>query len=293
MTYWLDTPPTEIEERLVHWRPAMAEYLSDPSISSGFLSTVMSDGLSTALHEHGQTRQGPTTEPALAKGAALHAWLTQDETTTVWAAVGCDSRSGGKWSQWLAWATARGVDVLLTQPGMLEIARAAASLERLDTPKKREIRSMFRDWRSWPEVSHRWVPQARDGEPVDGAVCRIRQDLVARSPRGLLVSVQVKTTGATGLPESSWWPFWRRWYKRSAAFYRAGMRDLAAGEPLKELYVVARLVEPYPWTWYDLAERFDELDRIWYDELVPEIRTIAECLARGERYGPEERGLEA
>jgi len=64
-----------------------------------------------------------------------------------------------------------------------------------------------------------------------------------------------------------------------------------AGEALKEIYVVARLAEPYPWTWFDLTDRADELDAIWYDELIPEIRTIAESLARGERYGLEERGL--
>jgi len=269
----------------------MAEYLADGSISSGFLASAMTKGLSHALHERHLLNGRPTTEPVLAKGAALHAWLTRDETVTVWAALGCKSRAGRKWHRWLDLARMRDVDVLLTQAGMNECERSSASLTRGDTPKKKEIIAMFRAWKSWPEISHRWVPTDRDGEPVEGAVCRIRQDLVARTPGGLWVSVQVKTTAATGITANSWWSFWHRWYRRNAAFYRAGIRHLMAGEALKEIYVVARLAEPYPWTWFDLTDRADELDAIWYDELIPEIRTIAESLARGERYGLEERGL--
>ena len=151
---------------------------------------------------------------------------------------------------------------------------------------------MFNDWESWPEVSYRWVPKDRDGAPIEGAVCRIRQDLVARAPSGAWVSLQLKTTTATGLPERSWWPFWRRWYKRKSAFYRAGMLDLFGDTAFKDIYVVARLVEPYPWSWYDLHDRADELDNLWYTELVPEIKSIAESLGLGEAYGPEERGIE-
>lgn len=281
----------DIPSRLTQWRPAMQEYLADASISSGFLGTTLSEGLSAALYEHVQPRAGPTTAPALAKGAALHAWLTDDTTTVVRAAVGCDVRMGARWTGWLEWARAAGVDVLLTQTGMLECIRAIGSLELLDTGAKREIYAMFRRWRSWPEVSHKWVPQDEDGKPVERAVCRLRQDLVARRPTGGWVSVQVKTTKATGLPEAAWWRFWRKAYRGSSAFYRAGMRNLFGDEPLKELFVVVRLEPPFPWAWYDLADRAEELDLLWYSEQIPEIRMISQQLGQGKRHGPEEEGV--
>lgn len=283
-----------IRARLTSWRPTMPEYLGDRSISSGYLGTSMWDGLSTAEWKRRQPLERPTTEPVLAKGAALHAWLTKDLTVAVEVAKRCKTRSGKDWEKDLERCKATGVDVLLLPQHMLEIVKANKSLADLDTPKKKEIHAMFHQWESCPEVSYRWVPKDRDGEPIEGAVCRLRQDLVAlspRLPRGLWVSLQLKTTAATGLPERAWWPYWRRYYKRKAAFYRHGMLDLFGETPFRDIYVVARLKEPYPWSWYDLADRSDELDEIWYNELVPEIKVIATQLGRGEAYGPEERGI--
>ena len=63
--------------------------------------------------------------------------LAQDDTVVIWAAPGCADRKGKAWRQWLAHATAEGVDVLLTQTGMFELISPASSMNLVWTPYSR------------------------------------------------------------------------------------------------------------------------------------------------------------
>lgn len=113
---------------------------------------------------------------------------------------------------------------------------------------------------------------------------------MARAPSGMWGAFQIKTTSQPLTP-GRWWPFWRRWYLRSSALYREGLRDLMAGEPFRQFLIVARLEAPYPWALFDLEERAEEIETAWRDDVTPELENITSALAAGRCYGPEEKGL--
>jgi len=284
------------ESRLVAWRPTMTEYHRHPSISSGFLSAAHSEygeGLSVALAERNdwlvRTAAGaePTTKENLAAGITLHAWLEGDKETRIRVAhPRIKARRGEKWKAELSWARAVGAAALLLSEHHTKLCRAWDSLvgrdPSVDTGAKVAIRAMLRRWSPrHPEVSHAW-------EPFEGCVCRIRQDLIAKAPSGVWYAISIKTT-ETPLTPGRWWPFWTRHYRRSEAFYRAGLRDLFGSTPFRQLLVVARLVPPWPWAIFDLEERAEELDNSWEQDVLPQLKVITEGLAVG--HGPEERGF--
>lgn len=85
-------------QRLTAWRPSMVDYLADQSISSGFLSRVVEEGLSSALDER-STPSWITTDSRMAKGSLLHAWLEggHDVGKIAIADAGVKVKRGKKW----------------------------------------------------------------------------------------------------------------------------------------------------------------------------------------------------
>lgn len=281
----------EVRQRIEHWRPSMKDYHADGSFSSGLLSAVMAEGQSTAWHRASQPFQELTDDPQLACGAALHAWLAKDHGTGVSRAdPKIKTRRGAAWDVARATAIFKGDSVLLK---FEDWATCRASWDSLlaepgfyDTPAKSEIRTVYKRWEGFPEVSHRWEPPE-----VPGCVCRIRQDVIAKPPSAdWWGAFSIKTTSKS-LTDSSWWPFWRRYYMYTEAFYRAGLKDLFKDVPFRQFLIIARLEPPYPWRIVDLSEKSDELDDLWYSELVPQLSDITERLARSDKHGPEEGGL--
>lgn len=284
----------EVEGHLRAWRPAMGLYHMDASISSGFLSAVIHDGLSTALHRRSRPFQELTEEPQLARGAALHAWLSKDSDTRVLRApIGLKVRRGERWDAERLKAIREGASVLLKAEDYDTCMCAWYSLTApltawgiYDTSAKAEIRAIYKRWGGVPEVSHRWQPPE-----VPGCWCRIRQDVVAQPPSAeWWGTFSIKTT-SKALTDSSWWPFWRRYYMKAEAFYRAGLKNLFGETPFRQFLILARLEPPYPWRIIDLADMAEELDDLWYSKLVPQLAEVTQALARGDRHGPEERGL--
>ena len=285
---------SDVLSRLRAWHPSMTDYHRHASISSGFLAAAHAEygeGLSVALAERRAWLNEPlrvTTTPRLAAGVALHAWLEDDPDTVIRIAPpAVKVRRGKKWTAALAAAEAAGASALLLAPHYLDLVRAWSSLidppEGADTGAKSSIRAMLRRWSPRvPEVSHRW-------SPFEGCTCRIRPDLVCQAPSSTWYGISIKTTEIPLTP-GRWWPFWTRHYRRSEAMYRAGLRDLFGDVPFRQLLVVARLVEPYPWAIFDLEERAAELDEAWETDVLPQLRIITEGLAVG--HGPEERGFE-
>lgn len=279
---------TAVEDPLARWRPSMAEYLADPSISSGFLGRVVDEGLSSALYERAQPR-AITTEPRMAKGNLLHAWLEGDHDVEKIAVASRDVkvRRGKSWLRELGKAIGRGASSILLAPERDGLANAFSSLmdpsEGWDTQAKREIRYILKHWTpNVAEVSHRW-------SPFEGCwPCRTREDIVTRSPSGVRTAIQIKTTET---PLARWWPYWRRYVRRSSAFYRASHKDLFEGDPFEHLLIVGRTVAPFQWGLFSLADYAEELDDLWAEDILPHLEDITETFARGETYGPEERGL--
>jgi hypothetical protein len=281
----------EIRQRLQHWRPTMKNYHAHESVSCGFLGGAMRQGLSTSWHRASQPFQDLTDDPQLARGAALHAWLSKDYGTGVSRAdPKIKTRRGAAWDVERVKAIAKGASVLLK---FEDWEKCFASWHSLlaepgfeDTPAKSEIRAIYKRWEGFPEVSHLWKPTE-----VPGCLCRIRQDIIAKPPGGdWWGAFSIKTT-TKSLTDSSWWPFWRRYYMRSEAFYRAGLNDLFWEVPFKQFLIIARLEPPYPWRIVDLSDWAEEMDDVWYSQLVPQLADITERLARGDHYGPEEGGL--
>lgn len=285
-----------IRDRLEQWHPAMREYLAYPALSSGFVARSLEEGLSAALEDRSRQDTGPTTAPRLARGAFLHAVLTGDETVVARVSPQhVKTRRGDDWTDALEEAAAANADLLLLDKDYDLISRAILSLFRADTPAKEEILGLMAGWSGateWEvtsEVSWLWRPLRACGETIDGAVCKLRQDAVAH--RGdHWVTAQVKTTelpiGGTS--------FDRRFlhaFAGGAAFYQAGQRELFGDQAFTQVYILAQLTAPYPWRIMRLDAWEDKLEEIWYNQFVPEIEAITESLARGERYGPEERGL--
>ena len=195
-------------------------------------------------------------------------------------------RRGEAWEWAKAQAITQGAHALLLEHEHQDLLAAYESLMREDTPAKREILAIFRRWTPrFPEVSHVWEPFVVD----ELGQCRIREDAVVQAPGGAWCAVQIKSTAA---PLATYMRrFWPRYVRRSSAFYRQGLLDLFGDTPFVQLLVVARLVPPYPWAIFSLAEHTETLDGIWTAELVPTLRDVTEALARGEQFGPEERGL--
>lgn len=301
-------------DRLRAWNPSMAEYHEDLSISSGLIAGYR-DGLSVALADQLRPRQ-VATSPPLVRGTLLHAMLSGDQTASVHVAPPTvTARRGARWLEALERARLARADALALASDVAACCCAWASLwmpfegyrrawldsapppmraavRRFcmapwpDSGARSQLRAMLSRWRVWPEVSHRWEP-----DEVPGAVCRIRQDIVAKAPSGAVVALSFKTT-TRPLGATSWWPFWSRTYRRSEAFYRAGLRDLLGEQAFHQVLAVVRLEAPFPWAIYSLEDRAAELDETWSAEVVPAIREITEALARGEMHGPEERGIE-
>lgn len=291
---------TDTLARLTAWRPSMTAYHEHQSISSGFLGKAHSrygEGLSAALHERQEWlaelaaaraagfQKIPATAPLLAKGAALHAWIEDDKAAIIRRAPPeVKVRRGKRWEAALRSALEDGADALLLTSELEELFYAWSSLILADTEAKREILAILRRWSPRvPEVSHLW-------SPFEGCWCRIREDLMARAPSGMWGAFQIKTTSQPLTP-GRWWPFWRRWYLRSSALYREGLRDLMAGEPFRQFLIVARLEAPYPWALFDLEDRAEEIETAWRDDVAPELENITSALAAGRCYGPEEKGL--
>lgn len=276
------------EDPLTRWRPSMADYLDDPAISSGFLGKVVDDGLSSALWDRAQP-QGITTDPRMAKGNLLHAWLEDGHDVHKIAVASPDVkvRRGNKWLRELRKAVARGAASIMLAPERDGLVNAFSSLmepaEGWDTRAKFEIRRILQHWTPIvAEVSHRWVP-------FEGCwPCRTREDIVARSPSGVWTAIQIKTTET---PLARWWPYSRRYLFRSFAFYRASHIDLFQGEPFEHLLIVGRTVAPFQWSLFSLADYAEELDDLWAGDILPRLEDITATFARGETYGPEERGL--
>lgn len=283
-----------IESRLLSWRPTMAEYHSDSSISSGFLRDAAQEGLSVALTARGNGYE-LSTDRRMGRGTLLHKWFTSDESARILIApADVRVRRGKRWDAAREEAAAASADAVVTVEDAEVCARSWLSLLAVppyrDTPAKSQIRAVLRNWSPrFCEVSHRWEP-----EEVPGCVCRIRQDWVGRAPSGCWGDVQLKTTEKS---LATWWRYWRRYVQRASAFYQRGMRDLV-GAPIRQFVVVARLPKdaqaegwPYPWAIFDLLPHADSLDALWNLEIVPGLRDIANALARGEAFGPEERGI--
>jgi hypothetical protein len=68
--------------------------------------------------------------------------------------------------------------------------------------------------------------------------------------------------------------------------------DLFQGEPFEHLLIVGRTVAPFQWALFSLADYAEELDDLWTEDILPRLKDITETFARGETYGPEERGLQ-
>lgn len=160
-----------------------------------------------------------------------------------------------------------------------------------DSEAKRTIRAILRRWSPrFPEVSHRWELSG-----VPGCRCRIREDLIPQAPSGAWATLQFKTT------EKPLTGFVSRDLLRSLAFYREGHRDLFGRERFRQLLVVVRFEPPYPWAIFDVSSWAEDLDAAWNETLfgytmkyglrVPGLAEITEILARGDRHGPEEKGL--
>lgn len=281
--------PAAVENPFTRWRPSMADYLADPAISSGFLGQVADEGLSSALYERAQP-QTITTDPRMAKGNLLHAWLEDGHDLHQIAVASPDVkvRRGNNWLRELGKAIGRGASSILLTPERDGLVNAFSSLmdpaEGWDTRAKFEIRCILKKWGpTLAEVSHRW-------SPFEGCwPCRTREDIVTRSPGGVRTAIQIKTTET---PLARWWPYWRRYVRRSSAFYRASHVDLFEGEPFKHLLIVGRTVAPFQWALFDLANYAEELDDLWAGDILPRLEDITETFARGETYGPEERGLQ-
>lgn len=301
-------------DRLRAWSPSMAEYHANPAISSGLIAGHR-EGLSVALADRVRPRT-VATAPPLVRGTILHAWISGDQTASVHVAPPTvTARRGAEWQRALERAQLGRADALALASDVAACCCAWASLwmpseghrrawldaapppmraavRRFclapwpDSGARSQLRAMLSRWRVWPEVSHRWAPPE-----VPGAVCRIRQDVIAEAPSGAVVALSLKTT-TKPLGASSWWPFWSRAYRRPEAFYRVGLRDLFGARPFHQALAVVRLEPPYPWAIYSLEERAAELDETWSAEVVPAIREITEALGRGEMHGPEERGIE-
>lgn len=296
------------EATLRAWNPSMAEYHLGPEVSSGFLAEADREGLSVALHRralaHAVAAASPrgrplTTDPRMGRGILMHKNLSGDSETLIWTAQRARARRGAAWEHEVEQAEAAGADAVLLAHEVEAVAGSWASLWSeigqplaenggppwRDTDAKRQIRAILKAWSPRvPEVSHRW-------EVLPGCWARIREDIVARAPSRMWAGFSIKTT-TTPLVERHWWRFWRRWYARGDALYREGMRNLFGGEPVRRFLIVARLVPPYPWGLFDLSTRDAELDIIWEEGLLPQLREITEILACGESHGPEERGLD-
>lgn len=305
--------PADIAGRLAAWTPSMKEYHSGPEISSGFLSTCRRLGLSEAYHGRLQPWEAPTTDTALACGTTLHVWLQAGRP--VWAPAGewpngqsakwwtelsesrapirvappsVEARRGGPWEAAMAEARRGNADVLLLHKDFEKCKAALMSLLRYDTPAKREICSIYRDWEKWPEVSWRWEPKE-----TPGIQCRVRQDLVCRTPQGHWVCPGIKTT-TKPVNEIAWWRYWasrETGYREADALYRAGLRNLFGDTPFRQTLIVVRLKDSFKWCHFNLHEKAFELDGLWYNELVPRIQETSERMARGAWYGPEEEGF--
>lgn len=290
-------------EKLTAWRPSMREYHTHPSISSGFLYQVTEEGLSAALGARDVAiHAGPTTDPQLGKGTTLHAWIEGDEEAKILSTSGATGiwrkafprasdpgpvkvRRGKAWEAALVGATMAQADVLLKDEELAGLTLAWKSLLNAGTPAKRQILHLLRTWSPRvPEVSHLWEV----GE-IPGCFCRIREDMITQAPSGAWCCVQIKTTA---VPLGRWWNHWRRYVRRSTAFYRAGERDLFGDTPFRQLLIVARTEPPYEWALFDIEKESEDLDAISTDYILPALREITETLARGERFGPEERGLD-
>lgn len=277
-----------IESRVTAWRPSMADYHADMSISSGFLSRVVDEGLSSALAE----RAMPTfitTDARMAKGNLLHAWLEggHDVDKIAVASAGVKVKRGNRWEEELAKALRSGASSILTTADRDAMIRSWSSLldpGLFDTPAKKQIRYILKSWTpKFYEVSHKWNPSG-----IESCWCRTREDIVARSPSGVWTAIQIKTTAT---PLARWWPYWRRYVRRSSAFYRASHRDLFREEPFNHLLIVGRTEPPYQWGLFKLVDYAEELDMLWQDDILPQLQDVTATLARGETYGPEERGL--
>lgn len=274
----------------------MEAYQSGPELSNGFISEVIREGLGPAMAN--RKPYGLTTEPGRACGSLLHCWI-QGETGDIVIArtmpskpgeepVDLKNRLGGDWKRAVLRATVEGRDGILLRSDHESVQSSWISLWLKDTPAKATICKMLREWPlRFAEVSHRWTPD--DDKTL--AVCRIRKDLVCQSSAGHWYGIGIKIT-KTPLA-GPWWPFWRKYYRRAAGFYRRGLEDLFQDTPFGHLLIVARLVPPFPWALFDLRdpERSDEIELAWENETLPVIKSISQSWSRRESFGDEERGL--
>lgn len=282
-------------------RQAGSEMTTDKRMGRGaWLHALFSGDLTATFHvapAEVKIRRGAKWEAAVKYGHEIgaEAVLLVSDVLDCWEAW----RSlWGPTPEWQAWSFA--LASCAQHPYMPVTAREAleAWFDRcrgrklpLDSEAKQTIRAILRRWSPrFAEVSHRWELAG-----VPGCWCRIREDLVPRAPSGW-TTVQFKTTEKP-LP----W-FVRNPLLRSLAFYREGHRNLFEREPFRQYVVVTRFEPPYPWAIFDVSAWSEDLDTAWNEVLygyggkyglrVPGLIEITETLSRGERHGPEEKGIQ-
>jgi len=285
------------------WRPSMAEYHQAEGISASFLSSVFEHGLSGALMRRRSERQCRKA-PHLLIGSYVHAVLQSVVIPIAPAPVWMENRKSRDYKEFEKQALRAGFEGMLLHA---EIQAANALCNRLQlgsSPAQRQIRGLLfeKNFKRWPEVSHRWQP------PEVEITCKVRPDMLIQMG-DRVVQVCIKTHGGCLRPEP-WWNFWanyphpdRRpgWHLTSAAFHWAGMLDLF-GQEIPQLWVVGRTEHPYPWALHEISTASSAgrgylwadksaqelLEETWHGKIIPELQDIAD----GREWGREERGLE-